>query len=132
MIKKTITYTDYTDTEHTEDFYFNLSKAEILEMETSEKGGLSLQLEYILTTKDTVKIMETFKDIILKSYGVKSPDGKQFIKTKETLEAFIYSEAYVELYIELATNDTAAADFVNGIMPKGMIGAKKDIQKKEA
>lgn len=120
MIKKTIKYEGFDGTEHEEDFYFHITKAEALEMETSESGGLSKQLTHIIETSDNTKIMESFKDIILRSYGVKSPDGKQFIKSKEVVDAFKYSQAFSELYIELATDENAAVGFIEGIMPKGM------------
>ena len=80
MFKKTITYTDYDGNERTEDFYFNLTKAELLDMEMSTEGGLEKMINKIISTKDTVKIIAVFKDLIAKSYGEKSADGKRFIK----------------------------------------------------
>ena len=120
MVKKEIKYIDYDDNERSEVFYFNLSKAEIAEMQLSQAGGLSQSLKTIIDSKDNAKIVETFKGLILKSYGVKSPDGKRFIKNKEILDEFVQSEAYVELFMELATNTDAAIAFVNGILPKEM------------
>lgn len=120
MIKKTITFEDYNGETHKEEFYFNLTKAEVLEMETIVKGGLSTILKHILETDDTTEMVNMFKEIIHKSYGVKSADGKRFVKSKEVLEDFIYSAAYSVLYMELATDENAAVDFINGIMPKGM------------
>lgn len=121
MLKKTITYTDYDGTERTEDFYFNLTKAEVMEMEMGTTGGMKKMLEKIVAEKDSKRIVETFKDIIVRSYGVKSPDGKRFIKTDEVVEAFTQTEAYSELFMELATNAQAAAAFINGIVPQGMV-----------
>lgn len=118
MIKKTISYTDYDGNERNEEYYFNFTKAEVVEMEASETGGMKKMLESIIRTNDTKKIMEVFKDIIQKSYGVKSPDGKRFIKNKEVLEEFTQSEAYSELFMELATNEQAAIAFINGVFPK--------------
>ena len=120
MIKKTITFEDYNGETHKEEFYFNLTKAEVLEMETIVKGGLSTILKHIVETDDTTEMVNMFKEIIHKSYGVKSADGKRFVKSKEVLEDFIYSAAYSVLYMELATDENAAVDFINGIMPKGM------------
>lgn len=119
MLKKTITYIDYNGNERTEDFYFNLSKAEVTEMELSVNGGLSKMLETIVASKDAAQIVSMFKEIVLKAYGEKSPDGKRFIKSKELSEAFSQTEAYSEIFMELALDDKAAADFVNGIMPTG-------------
>ncbi len=117
MLKKTITYTDYDGNERIEDFYFNLSKAEVAEMEMSEYGGLSNLLKKIVQEKDTKRIIEMFKDLILRAYGEKSPDGKRFVKNQELRDAFVQTEAYSELFMELAGNAEAAAAFVNGITP---------------
>lgn len=117
MLVKTMTYTDYNGEERTEDFYFNLTRAEVTEMELSTVGGLSETIQRITKSKDIPAIMDIFKDLILKSYGQKSPDGKRFIKSKALSEEFSQTEAYSDLFMELATNSTAAAAFVNGIMP---------------
>lgn len=118
MIKKTITYTDYDGNNRTEDFYFNLTKAEVMEMEMSTDGGLEKMINKIIQTTDTKKIIEIFKSIILKSYGEKSPDGRRFIKNDELREAFSQTEAYSQLFMELATDAKAATDFVNGVIPQ--------------
>ena len=118
MLKKTITYTNYNDKEITEDFYFNLSKAEVLEMEMSTAGGLAEQINKIVAAQEAPIIIKTFKDLILKAYGEKSPDGKRFIKNDEVREAFSQTEAYSILFMELATDADAAALFVNSVIPK--------------
>lgn len=118
MLKKTITYTDYNDVERTEDFYFNLSKAEILEMELSTEGGLQRMIEKIIAAQDMPALSKYFKQIILMSYGEKSPDGKRFIKNDKLREEFSQTEAFSQLYVDLATDDQMAADFVNGIIPR--------------
>lgn len=125
MLKKTITYTDYNNTERTEDFYFNLSKAEIMEMELGTTGGLAEMIKKVVATQDAPAILKIFKDLVLKAYGEKSADGKRFIKTPEITAAFAQTEAYSNLFVELATNDKAAADFVNGIVPAEMSKAAK-------
>ena len=118
MLKKTITYTDYDGNERTEDFYFNLTKAEILEMELSSNGGLDKMISKIVAEQNGEKIIKIFKEIILKAYGEKSLDGKRFVKNDELREAFIQTEAYSNLFVELATDSDKAAEFVNGIVPK--------------
>ena len=120
MLKKTITYTDYNGAERTEDFYFNLTKAEVLEMEMSVSGGLAEMINRIVAAKDQPSIMKIFKDLILKAYGVKSPDGKRFIKSDEISAEFAQTEAYSQLYVELATDANSASAFVNGIVPADM------------
>lgn len=117
MIKKTITYKDYNDVDRTEDFYFNLSKAEVVEMEMSTTGGLAEMIKRIVATQDQPAIIKIFKDLILKAYGEKSADGKRFIKSEELAIAFSQTEAYSILFMELATDADAAAKFVNGIVP---------------
>lgn len=117
MLKKTMTFTDYNGNERTEDFYFNLSKAELSEMELSTTGGLGQMIQDIVAAQDTPRIISIFKDLILKSYGIKSADGRRFIKSKELSTEFSQTEAYSEIFMELATNADAATEFVNGIMP---------------
>lgn len=116
MLKKTITFIDYDGNKRTEDHYFNLSKAEVIEMELGESGGLSKTLEKIVAEQDNVKLMKYFKSIILKSYGEKTADGRRFIKSPELSEAFTQTEAYSELFMELMDSEKMA-EFVNGIIP---------------
>ena len=118
MLKKTITYPDYNGNERTEDFYFNLTKAEAMEMEMSTAGGLETYVKRITDAQDAPAIIKVFKELILKAYGEKSLDGKRFEKSREISNAFAQTEAYSELFMELATNADAASKFVNGIMPK--------------
>lgn len=124
MLKKAITYTDYNGVERKEDFYFNLSKAEVMEMELGTEGGLSDMIQKIVAAQDIPSIAKIFKDLILKAYGEKSADGKRFIKNPELSEAFSQTEAYSELFMGLATNPEEAAAFVNGIMPGNIEGPK--------
>lgn len=118
MLKKTITYTDLNGEEQVEDFYFNLTKAELVQMEMSGPGNsLGRSLEDIGREKDGKKIIETFDYILKKAYGVRSPDGKRFLKNDEAFEAFKSSEPYSILFMELITVPGAASDFINGLMP---------------
>ena len=120
MLKKTVTYVDYNGVERTEDFYFNLTKAEVAEMELSVQGGFSKMLEEIVASKDNVQIVNLFKQMVLKSYGEKSPDGRRFVKSDEIAQAFAQTEAYSEIFMELALDEKKAADFVNGILPANL------------
>ena len=117
MLKKTITYNDYNANDRTEDFYFNLTKAEIMEMELGTTGGLAEMLTRIVAAQDAPAIIKMFKDIVLKAYGEKSPDGKRFVKSEELSTAFSQTEAYSQLFMELATDADEAAKFINGIVP---------------
>ena len=118
MLKQTISYTDYNGTARTEDFYFNLTKAEVTEMELSYDGGLSEMIKKVVASKDTKTIVSIFKELVLKAYGEKSADGRRFMKSPEIRDAFSQTEAYSELFMKLATDDAEAAAFVNGIVPK--------------
>lgn len=124
MLKKTITFIDYDDTERTEDFYFNLSKAELAEMESSYNGSLVRTIDKIVAAKDLKTIIELFKDVILKAYGEKSIDGRRFIKNQELRDNFEQTEAYSILFMELANDAEAAAAFINGVVPKPAVEQK--------
>lgn len=117
MLKKTIAYTDYNGVERKEDFYFNLSKAELTEMEMSINGGLAEMINKVVAAQDAPAIIKIFKDLVLRAYGEKSLDGKRFIKSEELATAFSQTEAYSILFMELATDADAAAKFINGIVP---------------
>ena len=117
MLKKTIKYTDFDENERTEDFYFNLTKAECTEMEMTTEGGLAKFLGKIVAERDQKRIVEYWKEFILKAYGEKSLDGKRFVKNQEVRDSFVQSEAYSELFMELAGDAEAAAAFVNAIIP---------------
>lgn len=117
MLKQTITYEDYNGAQRTEDFYFNLTKAEIMKMELSTTGGLTEMIQRIIAAQDTPALVDIFEKLILKAYGVKSPDGKRFEKSEELTNAFAQTEAYSNLFMELATDADKAAKFINGIVP---------------
>ena len=122
MRKETISYVDYNGEKRTEDHWFNLSKAEIMEMEMSTAGGLAETIQRVVAAQDAPSIIKIFKELILKAYGVKSIDGKKFIKIDQDghrlADDFAQTEAYSELFMKLATNSDAAAEFVNGIIPE--------------
>ena len=118
MLKKTVTYIDYDGVERTEDFYFNLSESEIIEMELGVDGGWRARMQRIIDAKDNPTLMREFKKLIMMSYGEKSADGKRFVKSPEISEAFTQTEAYNKIFMELMTDSEAAADFANGIIPQ--------------
>ncbi len=118
MLKKTITFKDLDGNQITEDFWFHLSKAKILELELSTTGGLEAMMKQLIQKRDGATIMSTFKDLILMSYGERSLDGKRFIQNKEISDAFEQTDAYSELFVSLVTDDQAAAEFFNGILPE--------------
>lgn len=122
MLKKTITFEDYDGNILTEDFYFNLNKAEVIDwLSTSQGYTFDKALDEMRKKTNVKGIMEAVKDLIYRSYGEKSLDGRRFVKTPEVKANFMETEAYSVLFTELVTDATAAADFVNGILPKALI-----------
>lgn len=124
MLKKTVTYEDYDGNTRTEDLYFFISKSELMDMELSTPGGFAKKLERVSKAADGAEIMKIFKDLILKSYGEKSDDGRSFIKKRNGInlsEAFEQTEAFNQLYTELLMNPDKASAFINGIMPKDIM-----------
>lgn len=124
MLKKTIKFTDYNGVEREEEHYFNLTKAEITEMELSIEGGLAEYIRRIISAQSSPEIVKLFKQLIFKAYGQKSADGRRFVKSDELSLEFSQTEAYSILFMELASDADAAAEFVNGIIPED---AKKDV-----
>lgn len=120
MLKKTISYTDYDGNQRTEDFYFNLSKAEITEMELSMEGGMRAYIQRIIAAKSQLELVKLFKDVVLKSYGKKSTDGRLFMKNDAIRAEFEAHPAYSMIYMDLVTDEAEASAFVNGIMPADM------------
>ena len=117
MLTITKTYTDFDGNKRTEGFMFNFTKAELMEMELFEEGGYTAMAKKIVDAKDNTQLAKLFKDLVLKAYGIKSPDGRRFIKSDKLREEFTQTEAYSEIFMELATDDKKAAEFVNGIIP---------------
>lgn len=116
MITKTITYTDFNDVERTEDFYFNLSEAELTAWEFSISGTLTEHIKRIESTIDVPQLMELYKELIDRSYGIKDADGRRFRKSPEILQDFKDTNAYSELFMELATDQKAGGEFISGIV----------------
>ncbi len=120
MLKKEITYTDYDGNERTETFMFNLSKAELIELQLSEKGGLQNFIQQVVQERDTKKLSELFRSLIMKAYGQKSADGRQFIKSEQLSKEFSETEAFSDLLVSLYTNAEGAAEFIKGLVPQSI------------
>lgn len=121
MLKKTVTYKDFDDVERTEDFYFNLTEAEITDMNLDENANLAEKIQSIINSKDMKQIKDYFQWIVIKAYGVKSDDGRKFMKSPEIIADFKATQAYSDIWMELAYDADAASEFVNGIMPKNLV-----------
>lgn len=141
MLKKSITYTDYNGDKQTDECYFNLSKAELMEIQVSEKGGFENYLTALIEEKDSKKIYNLFKEIVLMAYGVKSADGHAFIKKKvvdgemiKLRDEFEQTEAFSELMMELLSGgDKTIAEFINKLIPKELAEqAAKQLAEKES
>lgn len=120
MLKRSITYTNFNGEQVTEDFYFNMSKSELVELEFEKGEGFGDKLKRIVNTKDNPSLIAEFKRLILGAYGVKSEDGKRFVKNDTLREEFSQTAAYQELFVELATVEDAAVNFIKGIIPADM------------
>ena len=132
MLKKTMTYEDFDGNKRTEDFFFNLTKAECAEMEFGVDGGLTAMLNKISSERNLPRIIEIIKEIIIKAYGVKSPDGRRFIKNDEVRESFAQTNAYSDLFMELAFDANKCAKFVQGIVgvsDEDLAAAKAEVEK---
>lgn len=133
MLKKTYTYKDYNEVERTETFYFHFTEAEILDMEMSAEGGFAERVQRIIDAKDQAALMRLIKKFVIDAYGVKSDDGKRFIKNDEVKTAFLECPAFSDIFMDMVTNDELAAEFVNGVIPDTMkkrfaeIAANKDL-----
>ena len=118
MLKKTIKYEDFDGTIREEDFYFNLTKAELTEWQLSQEGGLDSMLERIVKEKKVPEIIKYLKEFILKAYGEKTEDGKRFMKSDDISHAFYCSAAYNELFMEVVASPESAMAFINGLLPE--------------
>lgn len=118
MYKKTIAFTDYNGVNREEDFYFNLNESEVMKLEMRVPGGLTAMMQRIVQKMDAQQIIYTFEELIRRSYGEKSPDGREFRKSPELVEKFMQTEAYNKLFMELCTDSKAAAEFFNNIVPQ--------------
>lgn len=121
MIKKKIKYVDLDGNQVEEECYFNLSETEAIEWEYSKEGGMSSLLKKISEEADSAKIIGFMKELILKTYGKRSDDGKSFVKTKKLRKSFKNSLAFNALFMELGTDADKAAEFANGVLPKHIV-----------
>ena len=129
MYKKTVTYEDYNGVQRTEDFYFALSEAELTEMQLGVDGGYAAMIDKIVKAKDTPALIKIFKELLLKSYGIKSDDGRRFIKSEELSREFTQTPAYSDLYMMLATDDKQASAFIKNIMPAKLVAKANELEK---
>lgn len=121
MFKDVITYTDFNGVERTEDVYFHLSVPELIDMEIDhDNDSYADYIEKVIAAKDTKKLIEIFKALLLKAYGQKSEDGRTFKKDVEITKDFEGSPIYADLYMKLASDSDYAAKFINGILPSDL------------
>lgn len=120
MLKKDITFEDLAGNKVTETHYFHLSKADLIELQLGKQGGFEEWLQRVIAAENGKELVRALKDIILMAYGVKSDDGRRFVKNGELRDEFANSEAFAELFAEVALDQDKAAEFVNGIIPRGM------------
>ena len=134
MVKKTVTYTDFNGNVRTEEKYFNLTQFELAEMDlgvSGVAGGLLGLLKQIVKTKDQKMIVEYVKKIVLMSYGEKSADGRQFVKSEEIRNGFAPTEAFSKIFMELANDDKKFVEFIKGILPKELLDKASELSKED-
>ena len=122
------TYTDFNGNERKEDFYFHLTEAEVMKMQLGTTGGLAETIQRLIDLQDGPAILKIFEDLVLKAYGVKSPDGREFIKNQALRDSFMQTQAYSDIYVELATDADKAAKFINGILPANLAKKVADVK----
>lgn len=134
MLKRKIDYEDFEGEKQSEIFYFNLTKAELIELTFEDNEDFGTMLKRIINTKNNAELIKRFKQIILMAYGVKSDDGKRFIKNDQLREEFSQTAAYDVLFMELATNDEVAYQFLTGLLPRDLADTinKEDLKQKTA
>ena len=118
MYVEKIKYTDYDGNEREEPVMFELSEAEVVEMDLITPGGMNQLLQRIIDAKDMPSLITEFKNILLKSYGVKSPDGRHFIKTPEKVQEFVSSPIYSMMFMKMATDEEYASNFIKRVLPQ--------------
>ena len=128
MYKITETFEDFNGEQRTEDFYFNFMESELTHMQFKTKGGLAGTINKIISTKDTPGLIDIFEELLQKSYGEKTADGRGFHKSPELLQSFMETNAYSQIYMRLATDNKAAENFINNVVPKKMQEAAKQAQ----
>lgn len=116
MLKRPIKYTDFNGKEVIEDFYFNLTQTELIELGLNETDTLTKAVASF-EAGNASGVVNEFKKIILAAYGVKSPDGRRFIKTAELREEFSQTAAYSALFMDIAIRDGAVDEFLQGVFP---------------
>lgn len=126
MIVKNITYNDFNGSSRNEPFYFNLTEAELFELEFGTKGGLVAYLKEISSTQNGVEMMKFAKSLLLKSYGKKTPDGRGFMKSDEIRAEFESTNAFSQLFIKFLTDSEWAIEFLLGIIPSDMSGKVRE------
>lgn len=119
MLKKTMTYTNLDGQEVTEDFYFNMTKAELIKLQLREGEGFQDYITQVVNAGNGTAIVETFEKLVGLSYGEKI-DGR-FVKKPGAFEAFMSTEAYSDFFYELVTSAKAGAEFINAVMPKDLV-----------
>lgn len=129
MFVKTITYTDFFDEERTEDFYFNLTKSEIIKLGLSmqDQGGFATYVQNVVASKNVEKMIELIDKIIMLAYGKKSDDGRRFIKSKELSEEFVQTGAYDVMFLEFLKDEHAASNFIKAVVPQEALAEAKSI-----
>lgn len=125
MFSDTIEYTDFDGNPRKETLYFNISSAEAIDLEMKYPGGYVNKLRRDIDRQDNAEIMQDYKDFIHLSYGIKSDDGRRFIKSPEIYEEFVSTEAYTEFYLKFLGDPDYALKFIVNTFPTDKTGKSK-------
>ena len=121
MLKRPITYTDFDGNEITEDFYFNLSASDIVNLDAKYEGGLEGAIKRIAAAEDKTAMIMEMEKVILASYGERSEDGKRFRKSDELSSDFRYHAAYDVLFFEIISDENKMVEFITQVIPKALL-----------
>ena len=127
MLTKAITYVDYNGNKKTKNFYFNLTKTELAKMELTNRAGMLETIKAMINSDDREEIIKLFEKIVVGSVGEKSADGEHFVKNDQIRQDFMNHPAYDVLFMELISNESTMAGFINAVVPNEIAdGAQKN------
>lgn len=129
MIKKTLEFKNFRGEKETGEFYFNMSEGELIKLQLSaidqKTESFQDKLNKIANGLQGRELVNVIDELVLGAYGIKSTDGKRFVKNDAILEEFTSSNAYSALIKELFTDAGKLAEFVNGVVPADLIESTK-------
>jgi len=134
LFKKTVTYKDYNGDEQTDTYWFHLSEDEVTVIEyeavTDRTLGLADMIEKIVKDMKGKEMIGIITNLVEKAYGIRSTDGKRFIKTPELYEEFKSTAGYSKFFFELVTNADTLVEWFNGLLPENLAELAEDAKRR--